>query len=70
MSRAQVYTFGQKLRNPGRPDPSRATAVLPVRLTAVELAAVEAIARKTGKTLSQVVREALHQRLAGQAEAA
>jgi Ribbon-helix-helix protein, copG family len=43
--------------------PAHVTAVVPVRLLAHELAAVEAVAERTGKTLSQILREALQQRL-------
>jgi Ribbon-helix-helix protein, copG family len=43
--------------------PAHTTAVVPVRLLAHELAAVEAVAERTGKTLSQILREALQQRL-------
>ena len=41
--------------------PRGGSAVLSIRLTAQEMAAVEAVALATGKTHSQVVREALRQ---------
>ena len=63
MSRPQEYTLGRNVGKVPGGESSRATAVLSVRLTAHEVAAVEAIARETGKTLSQIVREALQQRM-------
>jgi hypothetical protein len=56
-------TRSQNASTPEQDTPAHATSVVPVRLLAHELAAVEAVAERTGKTLSQILREALQQRL-------
>lgn len=53
------YVLGQDVTGAAVSKSRAGSAVLSVRLTADELAAIEAVAIKTGKNLSQVVREAV-----------
>jgi predicted DNA-binding protein len=53
------YVLGQEVTSAAAAKVRTGTAVLSVRLTAGELAAVEAASKASGKTVSQVVREAI-----------
>ena len=53
------YVLGQDVTSVAESKSRVASAVLSVRLPVEELAAIEAVARRTGKNLSQVVREAV-----------
>jgi hypothetical protein len=59
MTEEREYMLGEDVTSAARPRSKSGTAVLSVRLTAEELSAIERVALETGKTLSQVVREAL-----------
>jgi hypothetical protein len=63
MSRAQEHLLRPNTSTLARRQSLRGTAVLPLRLTAAEIAALESVARRTGKTVSQIVREALSSEL-------
>jgi hypothetical protein len=60
MSDEQEYVLGQDVTEAAASKTKGGTTVLSVRLTTEELAAIEAVADETGRTLSQVVREAIH----------
>jgi Ribbon-helix-helix protein, copG family len=60
MSDEQEYVLGQDVTEAAASRTKGGTTVLSVRLTTEELAAIEAVANETGRTLSQVVREAIH----------
>ncbi len=56
----EAYTLGSDVTSSARPDGSRTgTVVLSVRVRIEELAEIEATSRATGKSLSQLVRDAV-----------
>jgi CHASE3 domain sensor protein len=59
MSDEQEYVLGQDVTKAAASKAKSGTVMLSVRVAAEELAAVEAFANATGKTMSEVVREAL-----------
>jgi metal-responsive CopG/Arc/MetJ family transcriptional regulator len=59
MTDEQEYVLGDDVTRFARSKGQSGSAVLSVRLSAEELAAIETVAEQTGKNLSQVVREAV-----------
>jgi hypothetical protein len=55
----EEYVLGQDITDAASAKSRRGTAVLSVRLSVDELSEIDAISRATGRTASQVVREAL-----------
>jgi len=58
-SREQEYELGKNITPLATKGTKRETAVISVRLTTGDIARLEAIGRETGKTVSQVVRDAI-----------
>ena len=58
-SRDEEYELGKNITPLATKGTKRETAVISVRLTTGDIARLEAIGRETGKTVSQVVRDAI-----------
>jgi hypothetical protein len=57
---ADEFVLGEDVTEAARPRARKESAVLSVRLSAAEIAELEALADAANKSLSQIVREALH----------
>jgi hypothetical protein len=56
---ADEFVLGEEVTQAARGKPRRETAVLSVRLSVEEIAELEALSRASGKSMSQILREAL-----------
>ena len=56
----QEYELGKDVTNSARSKTARDTAVVSVRLPVEDVARLERLCHQTGKSMSQIVREAIH----------
>ena len=58
-TRDEEYQLGRDVTHLAKADGKRGTAVISMRLGAADIARLEGIGRESGKTVSQVVRDAI-----------